>query len=149
MPTKPLIPCRATGCPNLVSRGYCDQHAHLQGERWKRYDSTKRRYDPALAQAAQIRNSAQWQAVRKLHGAQYPLCCDPFGDHHHVPAFNQQSHHIHPLATHPGLAFDLSNLAPLCTRCHSRVEQMERQGKPTAHLFAKHQQQAKPLVFLG
>jgi hypothetical protein len=30
----------------------------------------------------------------------------------------------------------LENLAALCSRCHSRIERLERSGKPTAHLFA-------------
>lgn len=141
MPTKPLVPCRATGCPALVSHGYCEQHRHLVCQTHRTYDHGKRRLDASLAQAAQLRTSTQWRKVRTLHKGRYPLCCDPFGEHIHLPAYNQQSHHILPLATHPHLAFDLTNLAPLCTRCHSRVEQMERSGISTQHLFFAHQQQ--------
>jgi len=46
-----------------------------------------------------------------------------------------QVHHILPLITHPELAFIASNCVPICTGCHSRVEQMERAGIPTANLF--------------
>lgn len=104
------------------------------------YDATRRKQDPALAEAARIRSSYRWQQTRKLHRSLYPLCCDPFGQHANLPAYNQQSHHIQPLATHPHLAYDLSNLAPLCMRCHAETERMEQQGRPTTHLFANHQQ---------
>lgn len=149
MPTKPLIPCRATGCQSLVSSGYCDAHRNLQWQASQDYDHGKRRYSAELAAAAEIRNTSQWQKVRKLHCAMYPLCCDPFGDHKQMPALNQQRHHILPLVTHPHLAFTMSNIAPLCTRCHSRIEQMERAGQPTCQLFVSYQQSAAPISFIG
>lgn len=129
---RPLCPCRHPGCASLVTSGYCEKHTRSTGK--VMYDATRRKDDPALANAARIRNSAQWQKVRAIHRAQHPLCCDPFNDVRH-PAPNQTSHHIMPLATHPHLAFDLDNLAPLCTRCHAKVERIERNGDATAHLF--------------
>lgn len=99
------------------------------------YDVTRRKQDPALAFAAKIRNSAQWQKMRTLHRAIEPFCRDPFSTHTAMRAYNECSHHILPLATHPELAFVMSNLAGLCTHCHGRVERLEREGKATAALF--------------
>lgn len=44
-------------------------------------------------------------------------------------------HHIVGLAVDPHRAFAHDNVAPLCTRCHARVETMERDGQSTAKLF--------------
>lgn len=133
MPSKPLQPCRQPGCAALAPSGYCAAHARSDARRV--YDQTKRKADPALALAARIRNTAQWQKVRALHRQLSPLCCDPFGEHNGMPFPNQTSHHILPLATHPHLAYHLANLAPLCTACHARVERIERNGDSTAALF--------------
>ena len=45
------------------------------------YNQTRRRLDPALAHAQQIRNSARWQKVRALVLSRQPLCADPSGVH--------------------------------------------------------------------
>lgn len=133
MPTAPAKPCLHPGCPALVINGNrCSAHAkHSPGAT---YDQTTRKLDPVLARNAELRGS-NWQKVARLHKQQNPLCSDPFADHAGWPVAVQQSHHVLPLSTHPHLAFDLENLAPLCSRCHAKVEAMERQGKPTQHLF--------------
>lgn len=138
MPWKPAKPCLAQGCPNLVNgSAYCPAHRSLSAS--ARYDQDRRPNVTSLAQAARIRSGRQWQKVRALHRAMEPLCSDPFGDHTQAGrvALNEQSHHVQPLALRPDLAFDLANLAPLCTVCHGKVERMERAGKVTAGLFAK------------
>lgn len=70
--------------------------------------------------------------------AKRPLCCDPFGHHAEdgvtVPTANM--HHIKGVVLFPELAFVMNNCRPLCTRCHARIDQMERQNKDTEHLFA-------------
>lgn len=140
MPWKPAKPCIAQGCPNLVNgTAYCPAHRSLSSA--ARYDRERRPTVAALAVAARIRSGRQWQKVRALHRAMEPICADPFGDHAKAGrvALNEQSHHVLPLATHPHLAYDLGNLAPLCTTCHGKVERLERAGKATAALF-----QAKP-----
>jgi 5-methylcytosine-specific restriction endonuclease McrA len=117
-----------------VPAGYCS--AHTQRAPKAVYDQTRRKDDPRLAEAARIRSGVAWQKVRKMHRAYEPLCCDPFSDHPHEPRANQTSHHIIPLVERPDLAYDMKNLAPLCTRCHAKLERMEREGKATRGLFA-------------
>lgn len=101
------------------------------------YDHTKRKTDPALALAAKIRNSTQWQAVRSIVRAQHPLCRDPFGTHGKWPAAAEHVHHIIGIGIAPHLAFAPENLAPLCQPCHRRVEALERKGIATAGMFYK------------
>lgn len=136
MPVQPLSPCRHPGCTQLLPRpGYCAEHTRHSGKAL--YDSTRRKQDPALAYAARIRSSADWQKLRALHRKLEPWCRDPFGEHGERLQPNQQSHHIMPLATHPELGLALENLAATCAVCHARVERMARAGIPTQHLFAK------------
>jgi 5-methylcytosine-specific restriction protein A len=132
--SRPLTPCRHPGCPALVTRGYCDKHQRSTGKAL--YDATRRKDDPRLAMSARVRSSGQWQCVRELHRALHPLCCDPFGQHP-WPVPNEASHHIIPIHEAPQLAFDLANLAPLCTACHNRIERMERSGRDTRGLFVQ------------
>lgn len=138
MSLKPSTLCRHPGCGTAITSGrYCVRHAASQHTHTKHatYDTTTRQANPALAEAARIRNSSTWQKVRRMHRAREPLCCDPFGAHPDDPQPNQNSHHIEALVARPDLAFDLGNLASLCTACHARVERMERKGEASAHLF--------------
>lgn len=112
--------------------GRCATHS---AQRHAEYDAHKRKANAALALAAKIRSGVNWQKTRALHRALKPFCCDPLALHPDRPALNRTSHHIIPLVERPDLAYDLGNLAPLCTRCHAAIETMERAGKPTRQLF--------------
>lgn len=83
---------------------------------------------PHLAYAAQVRSSAAWQRLRRIKLTMDPLCEDPHGEHARTgrTATATQAHHVLPLATHPELALELSNLMSVCTRCHARLEQEAR-----------------------
>lgn len=105
------------------------------------YDRHRRTSSPALHRAKRIRSSVAWQQVRRSVLNRNPLCCDPLGQHAALKRIEPatQVHHILPLVTHPDLAFTRSNLAAICTGCHSQIEAQERAGRPTAHLFAQGQ----------
>lgn len=133
MPNAPLRPCRHPGCPQLITSGYCEQHRRHSCKTV--YDQTKRKDDSALANAARIRNSARWRRFRDWFRRRNPLCCDPFADHGPLEP-TQQVHHVIGLTVQPALAFTESNCRPLCTRCHARIERMERNGDATQSLFA-------------
>ena len=136
MPTAPQRPCRHPGCPTLIPSGsYCAQHQRPSAKAV--YDQTKRKDDPRLAEAARIRSGAQWQKVRTIHRNEEPICCDPLELHPGQPRFSEHSHHIVPLIEDPAKAYDLDNLASLCSACHAEVERRERKGEQTRHLFAK------------
>ena len=137
MPNAPLRPCAQAGCKALVVSGACDQHRRTNARANARaYDITVRQDNPALALAAQIRGSSQWQQLRANHRDLEPFCRDPFRVHGFFPPPARASHHIEPLLTRPDLAFEMSNLAGVCVPCHARTEALERAGRPTAHLFA-------------
>lgn len=97
----------------------------------KAYDTTGR------GEAASIRSSPRWRKLSAWYRARHPLCADPFGWHGELGALAEQVHHIRPLAEYPDLAYEPSNLASLCTRCHGRIEGMERAGQSTQHLFTR------------
>jgi len=44
-------------------------------------------------------------------------------------------HHIRGAAKYPNLAYVDANTCPVCSQCHSKVEAMERNGKPTQAMF--------------
>lgn len=84
--------------------------------------------------AKRLRSSARWQKCRLLHLNEHPLCCDPLGEHA-GPEPADQVHHIIPVFKAPELLCEASNLASICTACHSRIEAKERAGTLTHHLF--------------
>ena len=87
----------------------------------------RRRQDPALAEAQRLRGSMRWRKVRALKLKNDPLCEDCA--EHGVVTPATQVHHMQGLATHPELAFTMSNLRSLCTTCHARREARERSGE--------------------
>jgi 5-methylcytosine-specific restriction enzyme A len=127
MPSRPPKPCPAPGCHALTTERYCDVHKPMESAPRRRYDA-RRNADPVLGRNAKLRNSAQWQAVRRQVRAEHPLCEDPFKDHERigVTESSEQVHHIKPLSTHPELAFTRSNLMAVCELCHAKIERQER-----------------------
>lgn len=103
----------------------------------RRDDSSLRRLASTQAQlrAVQLRNTSRWQRLRARVYSSRPICFDPFGEHGSRVVPTEHVHHIIGLAIDPSLAFDESNLAPLCSACHHRIEQMERAGHPTQKFF--------------
>ena len=138
MPSRPPTLCRHPGCPALVhdGSGLCAAHQGDRRAAGRRYDAVTRKNTPALAAAAKLRNSAAWQQTRDLIRAKHPFCCDPLGQHPGFPIPTAQIHHIEPLATRPDLAYEETNLAPVCVACHAEIEAMERRGDATGYLFA-------------
>lgn len=102
----------------------------------KEYDR-RRMLTPELAAAKELRSSRPWQKVRKLYLDKNPMCQDPF-DYHRQCGYGEpaaQVHHIVGLSQEIGLALSMGNLAGLCTKCHAKIERMERRKEPTQHLF--------------
>ena len=141
MPNIPSHPCYHAGCKALVASGpYCAKHATRQRKqvtaRQRVTRAARIEESPALALAARIRSSSEWQKARAAYIAQHPVCCDPFDSHgQHRPALAFEVHHIKGLVERPDLATNKSNLAALCIPCHRKVEGMVRRGRPTAYLF--------------
>lgn len=92
------------------------------------YNHTSRQDQTVTVGAKDIRNTARWRKVRQMILARTPLCADPYGQHGVRPVLAQQVDHILSLRERPDLALTLSNLQGLCTRCHARKSQGERQN---------------------
>lgn len=131
MPAEPPRPCVHPGCARFALSGKARCTLHLNA-----YDAQIRANVPALRLAARIRSSSQWQQVRRNFRIANPICCDPFAEHRYGPEPTEDIHHVVGLAADPTQAHDEANLRPLCRACHNRVEQMERSGESTQHLFA-------------
>jgi len=91
------------------------------------YDRGRRAKCPALSSAARIRGSARWKAVRAEKRRRDPLCQMHEARGATVEASSVD--HIKPLATHPELAFVMSNLMSLCEPCHAKKSAQERMAR--------------------
>lgn len=91
------------------------------------YDA-RRKSDPGLALAAELRSSTRWRKYRAWFVARYPMCCNPFKIAGHLRG-TQDVHHIVEVQDAPDRLCDESNTVPLCRECHARVSALERAGR--------------------
>lgn len=106
MPSKPPHPCAHTGCPALIPAGerYCAEHAKAAPRH--------RAYDRGRESSSRRGYGAQWRRVRDYVLNLHPGCarCDaPAVEVHHIQHVDKG-----------GALYELSNLEPLCHRCHMR-----------------------------
>lgn len=85
------------------------------------------RRDPV---AAAVYRSARWSAVRAQVLRDEPVCrpCAAAGR----TEIATQVDHVIPVGARPDLAFDRTNLQPICTVCHAAKSQAERRAKGKA-----------------
>lgn len=113
MPTKPKIPCRHPGCPELIPSGtkYCEKHKPLHKEEIR--SAAKRGYGRA------------WQKARILYLSSHPLCVECMKEGRYEKATD-----IDHIVAHRGdhkLFWDQNNWQPLCHRHHSMKTRREDQ----------------------
>lgn len=88
---------------------------------------------PAAAptRADELRRSDVWAQLSRRFLARNPLCylCEQVGQ----TTIATQVHHIQPAQRVPELAYEWSNLAPICNSCHATINSLERDGE---HLIA-------------
>ena len=101
----PKKPCRHPGCPKLVERGYCSDHAGL--------------YDQRRGSPASRGYGHSWRKLRALFLKRHPLCCVCGREATDVD-------HIVPKAM--GGADDWSNLQALCHEHHSGKTAQQSSG---------------------
>ncbi len=94
--------------------------------------SEKKSFSENYEKARRIRSSERWISLRKMILKRCPLCqlCGKVAE---------EIHHIKPVAKFPELAFETTNLVPLCTKCHIKIESAIRRGFETATLFKNRQ----------
>ena len=98
-------------------------HSQRQGtarQAKRHYDRTKRKVDPALAEAKKVRSSARWRKLRALKLQRDPVCQDPDFNHTHTVVAAREVDHIVPLRKDITQAYVYDNLQSLCTYCHAR-----------------------------
>ena len=105
MPTKPRVPCRHPGCPELVDAGtrYCEKHKQLHPE--ENRSASKRGY------------GSRWQKARKRYLEAHPLCVECYRQGQYVKATDVD--HIVPHRGDPELFWDEGNWQALCHSHHS------------------------------
>lgn len=115
MPNKLKQPCKAFGCPALVDRGYCAEHATpwqpLEG---KRSSAAKRGYD------------ARWKRYRRFFLARNPLCVQCQRVNRTTAATVVD--HIQPHQGNRDLFWAANNHQALCASCHNAKSARERLG---------------------
>ena len=92
--------CLETGCPELVPRGRCARHAHLNPPRWG--EDPRSRHERGYGSA--------WEKLRRRVIAEERIC------RHCGTAEQLTVDHIRPKSR--GGSDDRSNLRVLCGRCH-------------------------------
>ena len=106
MPTKPKVPCRHPGCPNLVpsSTKYCDVHRPMH---------------PEEVRAASARGYGKaWQRESRRFLQAHPLCVRCAEQGRYVKATVVD--HIIPHRGDRNLFWDRNNWQALCKPCHDR-----------------------------
>src|SRR5258708_22667847 len=99
-------PCARPGCPELVSRGYCEAHrSEANTARWQTLDrwrgtSRARGYD------------VNWERFRKWYLARHPGCVD-------CGRLATEVHHIAKVKDHPELKLVEENCMALCKADHT------------------------------
>lgn len=113
MPTKPKVPCKHPGCPELVEPAtkYCEKHESMHPEEVR--SAASRGYGPA------------WRKASKAFLQAHPLCeeCRKQGKFVKATVVD----HIVPHRGDEELFWDRSNWRPLCKWCHDRKTKKEDQ----------------------
>lgn len=112
----PKIPCRAIGCPALVSRadkGYCDKHAHHR-HGWHKSQRGRTASERGYGQA--------WRKLRNqiMERDRY-LCQVCLANDRYTPATEVD----HIINKAQGGMDELSNLQAICHACHKTKTQAE------------------------
>ena len=115
MPSKPLHPCRAVGCLRLVSGAYCPDHASMAKRTDHRGSASERGYTWA------------WHKASESYKHRHPLCevCRLEGR----ITTTAIAHHLVAVSTGGDVMVEDSELLPVCTSCHQRVEGLGREWR--------------------
>lgn len=115
MPPKPKKPCNKSGCPNLTTERYCEQHKVEVNH-----------YDKYRGSAASRGYNRKWDASRKRFLLGNPLCvrCQDEGWLEEATVVD----HIIPHKGDKKLFWDRNNWQSLCKKHHDRKTATEDGG---------------------
>jgi 5-methylcytosine-specific restriction protein A len=109
MPHKPLRPCNAPGCSELVPSGRCATH---RKQHQRKLDDPK-----TSTREREFYWSTRWRKTRARFIAVYPWCVDCEAEGRRTLV--EEVDHIVPIAD-GGDRWDWNNLRSLCSTHHSR-----------------------------
>jgi 5-methylcytosine-specific restriction protein A len=120
MAYKALHFCHHTGCSELVTSSFCEQH---QKEYDDKQAKIKSEYERTRASVTERGYDETWRRVRIAYLRKQPLCeiCEKNGLT--VPAV--LVHHIRPISE-GGARLDANNLMALCRECHEDIHKGDR-----------------------
>jgi len=117
--------CKRAGCGNLVKKGYCPAHAHLEKkekqEMHRHYNNNVRDSD-----AQRFYESPAWRRLRKIQLSRFPFCQLCMTKGKAVPAVIVD--HIREIKD-GGAGLDLDNLQSVCRGCHNTKTAAERKNR--------------------
>ena len=105
----------------------------MAGKRFKPHShrNLRRTIKPTVERSLELiywlseqRSSTRWKKLRKLVRVCHPMCAGE-----DCTYMSGCVHHVKSAAKYPELFFEMSNLVPLCTGCHSVVSELERAGR--------------------
>ena len=106
--------CKTAGCPNLVARGFCDDHQRAIKPSVR---------DLATAEGPKVADpfyvSARWRKLREFYIRSNPLCeiCGAVGAIvHHTEGID-------------GAEMDVNSLQTVCKQCHNKLHSKKRLKK--------------------
>jgi 5-methylcytosine-specific restriction protein A len=112
-PIKPRKPCAAPRCPGLTRTKYCDQHAHLDKQ-------DKRRWDSRRGNKVERGYGGSWEKARGMFLRNNPLCYD-------CGRTAVLVHHIRPISD-GGERLSFDNMRSLCVPCHGKRHGARAEG---------------------
>jgi len=108
-------------------KSHAERLREKRGRSWHDKEGRGRRGSDAVqVEADRLRKTQRWRKLRKMKLSRNPLCEEC--RRHGVREPAMQVHHIKPIVLRPELAFEIDNLAALCTTCHARESARERKG---------------------
>lgn len=125
MPYKAKRICSYPGCHEITSERYCEKHTKQSVEDKRHRD---RQYDLQSRdqKAAAFYNSRSWLVTRRKSLSKYKgLCLHCFEQD--TITFADVVDHIVPLEVDWSLRLVLSNLQPLCYKCHAVKTEEDKQ----------------------
>lgn len=110
--TRPHTICNKFGCNNLTTDSYCKEHIHIKQEKeFKRHKEYNQQRDPLLVK---FYNSKEWRTLSK-----YTLMINHYLCKQCELTLADVADHIIPVEVDWDKRLDISNIQPLCHKCHN------------------------------
>lgn len=130
MPNRSLRECKYHGCYKLTrnKEGYCNEHLNNYKEikRLKRYEHDKKYNAKRDPEIQKFYNSKAWRSKREYILVRDNYTCQECLKHNKTIKAAVEVHHIIKVKDNINLALDNNNLISLCTRCHKKLDMLNK-----------------------